>query len=68
MGRFIIRRLLWMSPGLICRIFVTFFLMHQVPGGPFDREKALPPEIMANLERARSPGLAAAPAVRGLRL
>jgi ABC-type dipeptide/oligopeptide/nickel transport system permease component len=32
--------------------FITFFLMHQVPGGPFDTEKALPAEIMANL-RAR---------------
>jgi len=30
--------------------FDTFFLMHQVPGGPFDQEKALPKEIMANLQ------------------
>jgi len=29
---------------------ITFLLMHSVPGGPFDREKALPPEILANLE------------------
>jgi oligopeptide transport system permease protein len=29
----------------------TFVLMHLVPGGPFDSEKALPPEVKANLER-----------------
>jgi ABC-type dipeptide/oligopeptide/nickel transport system permease component len=28
---------------------ITFLLMHAVPGGPFDREKAVPPEILANL-------------------
>ncbi|GAB4561676.1 MAG: oligopeptide ABC transporter permease OppB [Anaerolineae bacterium] len=28
---------------------ITFVLMHAVPGGPFDREKALPPEIIKNL-------------------
>jgi ABC-type dipeptide/oligopeptide/nickel transport system permease component len=49
MGRFIIRRMLWMFLVLFVVSFVTFILMHQVPGGPFDREKALPAEIMANL-------------------
>jgi oligopeptide transport system permease protein len=49
MGRFIIRRLLWMFLVLLVVSFITFVLMHQVPGGPFDREKALPAEIMANL-------------------
>jgi ABC-type dipeptide/oligopeptide/nickel transport system permease component len=29
---------------------ITFSLQHAVPGGPFDREKKLPPEIIANLE------------------
>ena len=28
---------------------ITFGLMHAVPGGPFDREKALPQEILDNL-------------------
>lgn len=28
----------------------TFFLLRTVPGGPFDSEKALPPEIKANVE------------------
>lgn len=30
---------------------VTFALSHAVPGGPFDREHALPAEIVANLNR-----------------
>jgi ABC-type dipeptide/oligopeptide/nickel transport system permease component len=29
---------------------ITFAMEHAVPGGPFDREKKLPEEIMANLE------------------
>jgi len=29
---------------------ITFVLQHAVPGGPFDREKKLPREIVANLE------------------
>lgn len=52
MGRFIIRRVLWMFVVLLAVSFITFFLMHQVPGGPFDSEKALPAEILANM-RAR---------------
>ncbi len=31
-------------------ITATFFLMKLMPGGPFDSEKPLPPEIKANLE------------------
>ncbi len=31
-------------------IALTFFIMHSVPGGPFDRDKKLPPEIIANIE------------------
>lgn len=52
MARFIIRRLMWMVLVLFVVSFITFLLMHAVPGGPFDSEKALPPEIMENL-RAR---------------
>lgn len=29
---------------------LTFIIMHIVPGGPFDREKKLPSEIIANIE------------------
>ena len=50
MGRYIARRMIYLVVVLIVVSFITFGLMHAVPGGPFDREKALPPEIMANLE------------------
>ncbi len=51
MGRYIIRRLLYLVMVLLAVSAITFGLMHAVPGGPFDREKALPPEIMANLNK-----------------
>ncbi len=50
MGRFVIRRILWMFVVLFVVSLITFALMHTVPGGPFSREKALPKEIIANLE------------------
>jgi ABC-type dipeptide/oligopeptide/nickel transport system permease component len=31
--------------------FITFFLMHQVPGGPFDLERALPAATIAQLRQ-----------------
>jgi oligopeptide transport system permease protein len=37
-------------PVLIMVATITFFIMHVVPGGPFDTEKILPPEIKANIE------------------
>ncbi|MBC7259615.1 MAG: ABC transporter permease [Chloroflexi bacterium] len=51
MLRYIVRRLLWMIPVLLFISIVTFALSHAVPGGPFDREKKLPPEVVANLEK-----------------
>jgi len=36
---FIIRRVLWLIPVVIAVTTITFFLMHQAPGGPWDREK-----------------------------
>lgn len=50
MARYIIRRLLWMFVVLFVISLITFVLQHAVPGGPFDREKKLPKEILANLE------------------
>ncbi|MCB9453920.1 MAG: ABC transporter permease [Anaerolineaceae bacterium] len=47
MARFITRRLLWMLLVLFVLSIVVFALMHAVPGGPFDREKPLPPQTMA---------------------
>lgn len=48
---FIIRRLLWLGPVLLAVTFITFTLMHLVPGGPWDAEKALPPAVVENLNR-----------------
>lgn len=51
MTAYILRRLLVMAPLLWAIATITFFLMHAVPGGPFDREKALPPATVEALER-----------------
>jgi oligopeptide transport system permease protein len=48
---FIIKRLLWMVLTLWVVFTVSFFLMRSVPGGPFDRERKLEPEIEANIKR-----------------
>src|SRR5690606_38827020 len=47
---FIIRRFLWMMLVLFLVSIVTFALMHSVPGGPFSREKEVPPQVLAALE------------------
>jgi oligopeptide transport system permease protein len=36
------RRFLWIIPVLFTVSIITFFLMHSVPGGPWDRDKRLP--------------------------
>ncbi|HWA25386.1 MAG TPA: ABC transporter permease subunit [Lacunisphaera sp.] len=50
MLRFVVRRLLQTIPVLFVVITATFFLVRFVPGGPFTSEKAIPPEILKNLE------------------
>ncbi len=50
MIKFILKRLLWGIPVLWSVATITFIIMHIVPGGPFDAEKQLPPEIEANIE------------------
>lgn len=44
-----IRRLLGAIPTLLILIGLAFFLIRAAPGGPFDRERSLLPEIEANL-------------------
>ncbi|HKK22865.1 MAG TPA: ABC transporter permease subunit [Pseudohaliea sp.] len=51
MGRFITLRLLQAIPVILAVITVTFFLVRIAPGGPFDSEKAVLPEVKAALER-----------------
>src|ERR1700750_238280 len=48
----LLRRILIGIPTLWAIITVCFFLMRLTPGGPFDFEAPVPPEILANL-RAR---------------
>jgi len=47
-----IRRLVGALPTLLVIVTVAFFLMRLAPGGPFDDEQTLAPEIAANLEAA----------------
>ena len=46
---FIFKRLLVAIPTLLILIVMSFLLMHAAPGGPFTQERAIPPEILANL-------------------
>ena len=50
MTRFILLRLLQAIPVLIAVISITFFLIRFAPGGPFDTDKAVVPEVKAALE------------------
>jgi oligopeptide transport system permease protein len=47
--RYIVGRFLWIIPVLFVVTVLTFTLMHSVPGGPWAREKALPPQTVARL-------------------
>jgi oligopeptide transport system permease protein len=49
MAGFLVRRILVILATLLVLATLTFFLLRIVPGGPFDNEKALPPEIKANV-------------------
>nr|WP_299243847.1 oligopeptide ABC transporter permease OppB [uncultured Halomonas sp.] len=49
---YILKRLLMAIPTLLIVITLSFFLMRIAPGGPFDGERQLPPEIEANLMAA----------------
>jgi oligopeptide transport system permease protein len=46
----IIKRILLAIPVLWIVASITFLLVRIVPGGPFEGDKALPPEIVANLK------------------
>jgi oligopeptide transport system permease protein len=51
MGKYIVRRLLWLVLVLFVVSAITFIMMRLVPGGPFNTERGVPPAIIANLER-----------------
>src|SRR6185312_9300209 len=50
MLRFILKRILEAIPVLLIVATITFFLLHHMPGGPFDTEKVTTPEIKAQIE------------------
>jgi oligopeptide transport system permease protein len=52
MLRYFLTRLAGAVPTLFIIVTLAFFLIRTAPGGPFDQEQALPPEIMANLQSA----------------
>ena len=52
MLRYFLTRLAGAVPTLFIIVTVAFFLIRAAPGGPFDQEQALPPEIMANMQHA----------------
>ena len=52
MLRFAAKRLIGAIPTLFLIVTFSFFLMRIAPGGPFDRERIVPPEIEARLIHA----------------
>ena len=52
MKRYLLQRVLFAAITLFVLISAVFFLLRAAPGGPFDSERRLPPEIEANLMAA----------------
>jgi len=50
MAAFLFKRFLYGFGVLSVVTILTFFLLRFAPGGPFDRERKLPPEVLANIE------------------
>lgn len=50
MTAYLIRRILSTIPLLLAILFFSFVFMRSAPGGPFDDERSLPPQIEANLQ------------------
>jgi oligopeptide transport system permease protein len=52
MAGYVLRRFLGALPTLFVIVTLTFFMMHAAPGGPFDSNRRLPPEVEHNIEAA----------------
>ncbi len=50
MFSFVARRLAVAVPTLLILVVISFVLMYAAPGGPFNSERPLPPEVLANIE------------------
>jgi oligopeptide transport system permease protein len=51
MTKYIIQRIFWLIIVLFVVSFITFSLMHLVPGGPWDKEKTLAPQVVDALNK-----------------
>jgi oligopeptide transport system permease protein len=47
---FILQRVAQAIPVMLVVITLTFFMVRLAPGGPFDAERAVPPEVLENLK------------------
>jgi oligopeptide transport system permease protein len=52
MFRYVIRRAFGAIPTMFVIVAMCFFMMRVAPGGPFDQERRLPPEIEKNVKAA----------------
>ncbi|WP_019956433.1 oligopeptide ABC transporter permease OppB [Yoonia vestfoldensis] len=50
MFNFVLKRLAIAIPTILILIVLSFMLMFAAPGGPFNSERPLPPQVLANLE------------------
>lgn len=51
MAKYIVKRFFMMIATILIIATLTFFLMHSIPGSPFDEERTSNPTIQANLEK-----------------
>ena len=49
MFQVILKRIVIAVPVLLIVASLTFFLVRMAPGGPFDADKVVPPQVMKNL-------------------
>ncbi len=52
MFKYIVRRLFEFIPVVLLIVTLTFFMVRMAPGGPFDAERAVSPEVKLALEKA----------------
>jgi oligopeptide transport system permease protein len=52
MFKYVFRRMLGFVPVMFLIVSITFFMVRLAPGGPFDSERAVSPDVMRSLEAA----------------
>ena len=66
MGRYILRRLLWLIPVIFAVTAITFVLMHAVPGGPWSNDRAVSAGVQSKINAKFNLNEVDPRAVRGL--